>query len=44
MLCHERVWREGTSRLGPFPVEDRDGSLQAGGCSPLSLLTFFAAA
>jgi hypothetical protein len=38
------MWCEGTSRLGPFPLVDRDGSLQASGCSPLSLLTFFAAA
>ena len=38
MLC------EGCSRVGPFPVHKRDGSLLAGGVSPLSLLTFFAAA
>src|ERR1700722_6548667 len=44
MLCHWRVWCRGRSRIGPFPVEDRDGSLRAGGCSPLSLPTFFAAA
>ena len=32
------------SRVGPFPGANRDGSLRASGCSPLSLLTFFAAA
>ncbi|MFP3185142.1 MAG: hypothetical protein RXS25_31010, partial [Paraburkholderia sp.] len=26
--------------LGPFPVADLDGSLQAGGCSPLSFAYF----
>ena len=44
MLCHERWKCDGRSRLGPFPVADRDGSLNASGVSPLSLLTFFAAA
>ena len=32
------------SRVGPFPVAVLDGSLNASGVSPLSLLTFFAAA
>ena len=32
------------SRVGPFPGADWDGSLRASGGSPLSLLTFFAAA
>ena len=44
MLCHEREKREGRSRFGPFPLANQDGSLLAGGVSPLSLLTFFAAA
>ena len=43
-LSRTEMWCEGRSRLGPFPVEDRDGSLRAGGCSPFSLPTFFAAA